>query len=258
MSPKPKSKSVLPTVERVPAGGGPKIKELNLGVPIEPFKNWPLDVKLVTHDPFRVEGNLAQSAVVIDLHVGGNLGVPVPNGEVAIDKGKLTLPFSKVNVEIGKVSFNEKTGFNGTVELKARAKTGDYRVSIFAFNRALDPKVVFTSVPPLPREEILTLLATGTTRDEFTGSDGGSVAASKAAMLLFKKMQKTKVAGDDEHTLLDELQERTELELGRVNPETGEQTFGGKIRLWKQLFFVGDVDSESDYRALLKYVFRFR
>jgi hypothetical protein len=45
--------------------------------------------------------------------------------------------------------------------------------------------------------------------------------------------------------------------LGRVNQETGEQTFGGKIRLWKQLFFVGDVDAQSDYRALLKYVFRF-
>ena len=104
----------------------------------------------------------------------------------------------------------------------------------------------------------MTLLATGSVRSDLVGDDAGSVAASKAAKLFLKNIRKSSAKADKERSLLDALEERTELELGGVNPETGDQTFGGKIRLWKQLFFVGDVDKESDYRALLKYVFRFR
>jgi hypothetical protein len=109
----------------------------------------------------------------------------------------------------------------------------------------------------MPSEDIITLLATGTTRNELTGDDAGSVAAGKAAGLLLKNLQKKSNEAEGDPTLLDLLEDRTELVLGRVNQETGEQTFGGKIRLWRQLFFVGDVDQQSDYRALLKYVFQF-
>ena len=175
-----------------------------------------------------------------------------------IEEGTLNLPFSTVDVEVGKIVFSETTGFNGALEFKARAKAGDYKINIFAYNRILAPKHVLTSIPPLPPEDIITLIATGTTRDDFTGSDAGSVAASKAAMLFIKNLRKSGAGVDREPSLLDKIQDRTELEVGKINPETGEQTFGGKVRLWKRLFFVGDVDSQSDYRALLKYVFQFR
>jgi len=190
--------------------------------------------------------------------VGGTIGHPTPNGHVAINEGELSLPFSKVDVETGRIEFNESTGFNGTIEFKAKAKADKYQISIYLFDRILSPQYVLTSLPPLPSEDIITLIATGTTRDDLVGEDVGSMAASKAATLFLKNLRKSDNKIDKEPSLLDLLEERTELELGRVNQETGEQTFGGKIRLWKQLFFVGDVDAESDYRALLKYVFKFR
>ncbi|MEX2580289.1 MAG: translocation/assembly module TamB domain-containing protein [Verrucomicrobiales bacterium] len=250
-------RSALPTVERVPGGGGAPVADLDVGVPIPPFDNWPIDVRIYTKDPFLVRGNLAQSALVADLRVGGTLGEPVPNGYLAIDEGEFSLPFSSVDVEVGRIEFDANTGFNGAIEFKARARADSYRINIYVYDRILSPKHVLSSVPPLPSEDIITLLATGTTRDELLGADAGSLAASKAATLLFRKMRKAGDA-DRDPSLLDELQERTELEIGGINPETGEQTFGGRIRLWKQLFFVGDVDADSDYRALLKYVFRFR
>ena len=253
-----RNKSVLPTVERAPSGGGPASVDLDIGVPVEPFKNWPVDIRIYTKDPFLIRGNLAQSAIDADLKILGTLGKPIPKGVINIAEGKLSLPFSSVDVEVGKVVFSEKTGFNGALEFKAQAKAGDYRINIYAFNRVLSPKHVLTSIPPLPPEDIMTLIATGTTRDDFVGSDAGSVAASKAAMLFLKNLKKSGSEADREPSLLDKLTDRTELEVGKVNPETGEQTFGGKVRLWKQLFFVGDVDSQSDYRALLKYVFEFR
>lgn len=250
--------SVLPTVERAPRGGGAAYTDLNLGVDIAPFKDWNADIRLYTQDPFLVRSNLVESDLVADIRVSGKLSAPSPVGFLAIDEGELSLPFSSIDVEIGRVEFDENTGFNGAINLKAQAKADKYRINVFLYNRVLDPKFVLTSNPPLPTEDLMTLLVTGTTRDALIGGDVGSLAASKAATLLFKNMRKASNKTDTEPSLLDTLQERTELDIGGINPETGAQTVGGKIRLWKQLFFVGDVDAENDYRALLKYVFRFR
>jgi autotransporter translocation and assembly factor TamB len=249
--------SVLPTIERS-SGGGPSTPDLDIGLDIAPFRDWTVDLRVYTKDPFLIRSNLAESEITADLKVGGTIGHPTPNGHVAINEGELSLPFSKVDVETGRIEFNESTGFNGTIEFKAKAKADKYQISIYLFDRILSPQYVLTSLPPLPSEDIITLIATGTTRDDLVGEDVGSMAASKAATLFLKNLRKSDNKIDKEPSLLDLLEERTELELGRVNQETGEQTFGGKIRLWKQLFFVGDVDAESDYRALLKYVFKFR
>ena len=250
--------SSLPSVERGPSGGGAAYSDLNVGVEEAPFSQWTTDLRIYTKDPFLIRSNLVESSLVADVHVGGTLERPAPTGFIEIADGSLSLPFSSVDVDIGRIRFEEKTGFNGAIELKARAKADDYRINAYLYNRVLDPKYVLTSVPPMPAEDILTLLATGTTRDELIGGDPGALAASKAATLLFKNLKKADTNTNREPNLLDELNERTELEIGGINPETGAETIGGKIRLWKQLFFVGNVDAQNDYRAVLKYVFRFR
>jgi len=250
--------SALPEVESSSRGGASSPADLDIGVPLKPFSDWPVNVRLHTATPFKVRSNLVQSAIEADLRLTGTLGEPIPNGQVSVAEGELTLPFSDVDVEIGRVEFDRSTGFNGALEFKARAKADQYRINIFLYDRLFSPKYVLTSVPPMPSEDIMTLLATGTTRSELIGEDAGSKAASKAATLFFKNLRKVSAAETGGSSLLDELEERTELDMGGVNPETGEHTFGGKIRLWKQLFFVGDVTRTSNYRAFLKYVFRFR
>jgi autotransporter translocation and assembly factor TamB len=250
--------SVLPTVDRGPSGGGAAYQDLDFGVKVEPFSNWTSDIRVYTKDPFLVRSNLAETDLVADIRVGGTLGRPVPVGYLALNEGELSLPFSSIDVETGRINFDENTGFNGALEFKAQAKADKYRINIFLYNRVLDPKYTLTSVPPMPSEDLISLIVTGTARQDLVGQGVGGMAAGKAATLLFKNMRKASAEADKEPTLLDDLQERTELDIGGINPETGAQTVGGKIRLWKQLFFVGDVDAQNDYRAVLKYVFRFR
>jgi len=48
------------------------------------------------------------------------------------------------------------------------------------------PEAVFTSEPPLPQEEIISLLATGATRAELTGNN--NVLAGRAATLLVTQL----------------------------------------------------------------------
>ena len=251
-------KSNIPTVERAPRGGGAAHTDLDLGIKTEPFANWTADLRIHTKDPFLIRGNLAQSSVSADLQITGPLSRPIPRGFIKLDEGNLSLPFSKVDVEVGRIKFDEQTGFNGALEFKALAKADKYRVNIYIHDKILTPKYVLTSSPPLPAEDIMTLLASGSVRSDLTGSDASKLAASKAASLFIKNLRKSSAAADKPPTVLDHLRDRTELDLGKTNPETGTRTFGGRIRLWKDLFFVGDVDMENDYRALLKYVFRFQ
>lgn len=248
--------SALPTVQRSPRGGGAAYEDLELGLDLAPFRDWPLSLRLHTKDPFLVRSNLLESAITADLRLGGTLGRPSPVGRVSIREGEMRLPFSRIDVETGRIEFDEATGFNGALEFKARAKADKYQIAIYLYDRILSPQYVLSSIPPLPSEDIITLIATGTVRSDLVGEDVGSLAASKAAGLLLSNLRQKSNRVDGEPTLLDLIEERTEFELGRVNPETGQQTFGGKVRLWKQLFFVGNVDAGRDYRAVLKYVFR--
>jgi len=250
--------SVLPTVERAPRGGGPSVEDLDFGIAIEPFRDWEIDLRVHTQEPFIVRSNLVTSDVALDLRLGGTLGRPVPRGYLAIDEGEFDLPFSSIDVEVGRLEFDDTTGFNGAIELKARARADQYRINVYLYNRLLDPKYVLTSTPPLPSEDLLSLLVTGSTRNEMLGAEAGSVAASRAATLLLRNLTRARDAADREPTLFDQLEDRTELDIRGINPETGAETVGGRIRLWRQLFFVGNVDTESDYRAVLKYVFRYR
>jgi len=77
--------------------------------------------------------------------------------------------------------------------------------------------------------------------------------------LLFKKIYPGGGSTNrGEPTLFDKLSERSEVKAGGVDPETGERTFGGKIKLWDPVFFEGSAGFGGYYRGLFKYRFNQR
>ena len=50
-----------------------------IGIVAEPFKNWTVDVAILSDDPFLVRSNLAQGDITSDLRISGTLGEPVPD-----------------------------------------------------------------------------------------------------------------------------------------------------------------------------------
>jgi len=250
-----RERSDLPEIEKRPSFKVPP--NLDIGLDITPFKDWQIDVKLITRDPFQVRGNLATIDAISDLQITGTGAKPIPNGRIYISEGRLTLPFSRVDVQKGEVAFNEATGFNGKLSLQATANVRQYDLSIYLHGRLLSPENVLTSDPPLANEDIISLLATGATRDELTGGSG-SVVASKAALLFLKKLRQDGIDPDDEESFLDQLNQRTTFDIGQTDARTGEQTVAGRIRLFRQLYLVANVSAQGDYRGLLKYIFKLR
>jgi autotransporter translocation and assembly factor TamB len=128
-------------------------------------------------------------------------------------------------------------------------------VRVFVYGTVLAPEAIFTSEPPLPQEEIISLIATGTTREELSGR--GNVLAGRAAMLLAQQLYR-KIFKKGEPTQSNTVLNRLELDLGTVDPRTGRQQATARFKISDQFVLVGDIGVQGDYRGMLKYLIRFR
>ena len=96
-------------------------------------------------------------------------------------------------------------------------------MTVFITGRAKDPKITFSSDPPLAQEQIVSLLATGATTDELAGNT--QALAGKATLLVlqdlyrrtFKKHES--VNSEPRETLAD----KVSLDVGATDPNTGKQ-----------------------------------
>ena len=79
-----------------------------------------------------------------------------------------TLPFSRLEVQQGFFYFNPSDPFNPRIDLQGTSLVRDHTVRVYVYGTANEPQAIFSSEPPLPQEEIISLLATGTTREELT------------------------------------------------------------------------------------------
>ena len=123
------------------------------------------------------------------------------------------------------------------------------------WNFAPTPEAIFTSEPPLPQEEIISLIATGVTRAELSGNN--NVLAGRAAMLLVQQLYR-KIFKKGEPTQSNAFFNRLDLDVGTVDPRTGQQQVSARFKINDQFVLVGDVGVGGDYRGMLKYLIRFR
>jgi hypothetical protein len=231
-----------------------------------PLDKWKIDLAVKTReaDPFLIRGNLANGQVAMNLRVGNTGATPWVEGAVTIDRFAASLPFSTLTLDNGKVLFTKNAPLTQpTLDLQAQSKVRDYTVNAFIFGQASEPQIQFTSEPPLPHADIVSLLATGTTTSEITGN--ADVLASRAAMLavqsLWKKLfGKGKAApapsanprGDPSFA------DRFELELGAVDHKTGAREATAKYKVNDQIYILGELDTQGRYTGSLKYLLRFR
>ncbi len=222
--------------------------------PYPPFRNWKFDVAIKTKDPFQIRGNLANGKAIVDLHLNGTGLHPGLKGLVRLENVEATLPFSRLEIQYGFLYFDPSESLNPKIDLHGASVIRDYTVHVYVYGRSLSPQAVFTSEPPLPQEEIISLLATGATRQELTGSS--NVLAGRAAMLLFQQVYRKifkKGQTDNTHSMF----ERVSVEFGQVDPRTGRQTATARVKVDKHFVLVGDIEVGGDFRGMVKYLIRF-
>jgi len=233
----------------------PPASRPTLSFPNPPLRDWKFDVAIKSKDPFLVHGNLANGTAIIDMKLTGTGLHPGLQGQVRLENFEATLPFSTLSIQYGFLYFDPDDPLNPRIELHGTSLLRDYTIHVFVYGTTLSPEAVFNSEPPLPQEEIISLLATGVTREELTGS--GNVLAGRAGLLLVKQLYR-KIFKKGAPTQNDSIFNRLDVEFGNVDPRTGQQSATAKFKVNENIVLVGDLEVGGDYRGLVKYLIRFR
>jgi hypothetical protein len=227
----------------------------SFSIPQPPFRDWKFDVTIKTKDPFLIRGNLANGGAVSDLHLTGTGLHPDLQGWIRLDNVDATLPFSRLEISSGFLYFDPSDPFNPKIDMHGRSVIRDYTINVYIYGRTLAPEAIFTSEPPLPQEEIISLLATGTTREQLTGNN--NVLAGRAAMLLVQQLYR-KVFKKGQGTQSSSVFDRLDLDVGTVDPRTGQQQATARFKINDQFVLLGDLGVGGDYRGMVKYLIRFK
>jgi autotransporter translocation and assembly factor TamB len=252
---------ILKNIDLIPIGlpgrpaPEPPSERPQISFPDPPLRDWKFDVAIKTKDPVLIRGNLATGGAVADIKLAGTGLHPELQGTVRMENVEATLPFSRLEVSQGFLYFDPSDSMNPRLELHGTSVIRDYTVRVYVYGTMLAPEAVFTSEPPLPQEEIISLIATGATRQELSGR--GNVLAGRAAMLLVQQLYR-KIFKKGEPTQSNEFFNRLDLDVGAVDPRTGRQQVSARFKLSDQFVLVGDVGVGGDYRGMLKYLIRFR
>lgn len=220
-----------------------------------PFRDWGLNVTVRTEEPFLIRGNFATGEVEGNIRVGGTLGTPAPDGVVRITDFRASLPFSTLSVPSGTATFTPATGFDPILEIRGTAEPRPYRVTIYAHGRASDPQLVLTSNPPLPENEIMTLLATGTTT---SGLEDPQAASSRALQLLVEEMRRGRFRIGRQLRPLLALLDRVDFSLAESDPYSSTSYSTATLAITDRWFLSAGLASSGSSRVLVIWRFSFR
>jgi len=219
--------------------------------------DWQFDLRLGTDDPFLIRSNLARGELVAELQLRGTGLDPLLSGDVTVERFETTLPFSRMEFRDATLTFTPELPLQPVVIATGVSRIRDYIVRATITGRLPTPSVVFSSDPPLPEEDIVSLIATGATVSEL--QSGGEVLVGRAALLIFQRVAQLIIPSqrgknEDVAEFLDKLS----VQIGGLDPRTGKQSASIRFRATDNIILVGDLDVEGEFRGQVKYVIRFK
>ena len=213
----------------------------------EPLRHWNLDVLVRTDNPLLIRGNFATGNITGKVRVGGTFGQPAPDGEVRLTDFRAALPFSTLKVRSGTARFSPATGFDPVLEIRGTAEPRPYQVNGYVYGRASNPQLVLTSNPPLPDNEIMTLLATGTTT---SGLENPQAASARALQLLAEELRRGRFAVGKRLRPLLGLLDRVDFSLAEADPYSGASYSTATLALSDRWLLSAGMSAEGDSRVL--------
>lgn len=238
-----------------PAPQPPPEPQVN-GIQDPPLRDWKLNVAVKTADPFLVQGNLADGRITMDLRLLGTGREPWLDGVVTIDELTTSLPFSRLRFRDGQVFFTRQQPFIPQLNLTGTSSIRSYDVNVLLTGPATAPEAIFTSNPPLPQSEVVSLIATGVTTEELGRNP--NALAGRAAILALRQLYERVFHRNRPPPENESFLDRIEFDIGTTNPRTGAQATGVRIPLTEQIVLTGGADVGGNFQGQVKYLIRFR
>ena len=128
-------------------------------------------------------------------------------------------------------------------------------MQVYAYGRMSDPELVLTSEPPLPENEIMTLLATGTTS---AGLEDSQAASSRAMQLLIEEMRRGRFLFGKQLRPVLSLLDNVDFSLAETDPYDSDSYSSATLKLSDKWFITAGLGSEGDQRIMAIWRLRFR
>lgn len=176
-----------------------------------------LDIRARADQRVFVKNDLFDAELKGDVRILNTISAPRIMGESELLKGKLSFKGRDFDIKSAKIEFDNPNSIDPKFDLTSLTQVGDKKIQLFALGRPSNWRVEFSSDPPMPEQEIVSLLALGFTAEEmrrFNSEEQSVLQRGEAASLLLHATDFNR-----------DVQERTGLE---VNVEQSEDTLTGQ------------------------------
>ncbi|GEM_PF-4869388 len=120
-----------------------------------------LDIRVQALDTVFVRNNLADAQASAWLHLGGTLDRPILSGRIAVSRGILRLRDRDYELTIAAFDLPERPDGEMRFNVEAKTNISGYEITIGFTGTPGRFKPTLRSEPPLPPEDVISLIATG-------------------------------------------------------------------------------------------------
>ncbi|HUX74695.1 MAG TPA: translocation/assembly module TamB domain-containing protein [Steroidobacteraceae bacterium] len=144
-----------------------------------------LDVTLRAPRQLLVQGRGLDAELGGELHLAGTTAVPLVSGGFELQRGSFTLAGNRLSFSSGRVSFNGaglKHKIDPMLDFTAQTTTADVTATLRITGLADAPQFSFSSVPPLPPDEIMARLLFGANAQQLSALQAAQLGAAFASL----------------------------------------------------------------------------
>ena len=140
----------------------PQVQAASVSSPL--LQNMKLDVRVRTSSGMAVQASLAENLQAdADLRIRGTAAQPGVLGRITVDEGQLVFFGSEYTVDTGTISFYNPVRIEPILDVSLETQSQGVTVTLRVTGPVDNMKLSYTSDPPLQFQEIVALLAAGST-----------------------------------------------------------------------------------------------
>jgi len=172
-------KSSTPSVEGIPVieinkPGDPKVVEPSTPSPF--LKNINLDLTIKGTDQISVSGRGLSSTWGADLTIGGTANAPIITGGLKLSDGYFLFLGKRLELANCSISLAGGIPITPQININAQATSGGILINLQIVGAPESPKLILTSQPSHPPDEILARLLFGADKASLTAVEGARIA----------------------------------------------------------------------------------
>jgi translocation and assembly module TamB len=162
-----------------------------------PLNNVKLDINVVTAPELQMRTAIARLSGDADLHLRGSVARPAVLGRVDVLEGQATFHGIRFTLERGDITFANPIAMEPQLDLQASSHVRNYDLNITVTGTPDRLNINYRSEPPLPKSDIIALLALGRTNQEsaqLQEQSGQSAFSDQASALILSQALNTTVS----------------------------------------------------------------